>query len=90
MLRLAHHLKLADHPGLTLMFLHLRRTNYWPLMAAYIVSIIQSCPHCAHNRLHLIRRKQPTCLFPAKKPLECVADNAGSEQLHPCDGQSLH
>lgn len=73
LLHFAHHSKRAGLPERTRMFSYLRRSYYWPLMAAYIASKVRSCPHCALNLLHLIRRKQPVRFFPLKQPLEYVS-----------------
>lgn len=73
LLHLAHDGKIVGHPGRTRMFTRLRRTYYWPLMAADIAATVRSCPHCANNRLLLIRNKQKMRLFPATKPLEQVS-----------------
>lgn len=55
------------------MFVHLRRTYYWPLMAAVISSTLLSCPHGTRNRFRLIYPKQPMRLFRAKQPPESAA-----------------
>lgn len=73
LLHLAHHSKVAGNPGRTRMLAHLRRTYYWPLMAAYIASTVRLCPHCARNRLRLIHRKQPMRLFSANQLLDSVS-----------------
>ena len=55
------------------MFQRLRRTYYWPQMAADTVSTVRECTQCSKNRLRLIRQVSPMRLFPPTKPLECVA-----------------
>ena len=68
-LQLAHHAKLAGHPGQTSMYYNVRRTNYWPHMAADIFATVRNCTTCAKNRLKLGKRTNPLKLFPATKPL---------------------
>ena len=68
-LQLAHHAKLAGHPGQTRMYYHVRRTYYWPHMAADIFETVRNCTTCAKNRFKLRKRKNPLKLFPATKPL---------------------
>ena len=70
---MAHHAVLGGHPGQTRMTDTLRRTYYWPQMAADVLATVRSCPPCAKNRLRLIRKSNPMKLFPATTPLECVA-----------------
>ena len=45
-LKLAHYSRLAGHPGQTRMCQHVRRTYYWPHMAADIY--MQRCPTVLH------------------------------------------
>ena len=68
-LQLAHHARLAGHPGETRVFYHVRRTFYWPHMAADIFATVRNCTTCAKNRLKLRKRTNPLKLFPATKPL---------------------
>ena len=68
-LQLAHHAKLAGHPGQTRMYYNVRRTYYWPHMAADIFATVRNCTTCAKNRLMLRKRTNPLKLFPATKPL---------------------
>ena len=68
-LQLAHHAKLAGHPGQTRMYYNVRRTYYWPHMAADIFATVRNCTTCAKNRLKLRKRTNPLKLFPATKPL---------------------
>ena len=42
-LQLAHHAKLARHPGQTHMYYNVRRTYYWPHMAADIFATVRNC-----------------------------------------------
>ena len=51
----------------------LRRTYYWPSMASDIMFTVRTCPHCAKNRVRLIKHSNPMKLFPATTPLESVA-----------------
>lgn len=57
----------------TWMFSHVCQTYLSPLMAANIASTVQSCPHCARNRLLLILQKKPMRLFTSKQSLESYA-----------------
>ena len=68
-LQLAHHVKLAGHPGQTRMYYNVRRTYYWPHMAADIFATVRNCTTCAKKRLKLRKRTNPLKLFPARKPL---------------------
>ena len=68
-LQLAHYAKLSGHPGQTRMYYHVRRTYYWPYMAADIFATVRNCTTCAKNRLKLRKRTNPLKLFPATKPL---------------------
>ena len=56
-LRLAHYSPLAGHPGQTRMHRRLRRTYYWPQMAADVASVVRNCTACAKNRLRLVKRR---------------------------------
>ena len=51
----------------------LRRTYYWPSMASDIMFTVRTCPHCAKNRVRLIKHSNPMKLFAATTPLESVA-----------------
>ena len=42
-LQLAHHAKLAGHPGQTRMYYNIRRTYYWPHMATDIFATVRNC-----------------------------------------------
>ena len=68
-LQLAHHAKLARHPGQTRMYYNFRRTYYWPHMTADIFATVRNCTTCAKNRLKLRKRTNPLKLCPATKPL---------------------
>ena len=68
-LKLAHYSKLARHPGQTRMYNYVKKTYYWPHMAADIYATVRSCSTCAKNRLKLRRALNPLKLFPATKPL---------------------
>ena len=68
-LYLAHHARLAGHPGQTRMYYHVWRTYYWPHMAADIFATVRNCTTCAKNRLKLRKRTNTLKLFPATKPL---------------------
>ena len=73
LLRLAHHSPLAGHPGQTRLHRRLRRSYYWPHMAAHVGAAVRECAPCAKNRLRLLRKASQMKLFPATAPLESVA-----------------
>ena len=50
-----------------------RRTIYWPQMAADIATTVHECESCAKNRIRLLKQANNLRLFPATTPLECVA-----------------
>ena len=68
-LKLAHYSRLTGHPDQTRMYQHVRRTYYWPHMAADIYATVRNCSTCVNNRLKLRKRTNPLKLFPATKPL---------------------
>ena len=68
-LQLAHHAKLAGHPGQTRMYYNVRRLYYWTHMAAKIFATVWNCTTCAKNRHKLRKQTNPLKLFPATKPL---------------------
>jgi len=70
LLDMVHRHQLAGHPGQTRMYYAVRRTYYWPHMAADIYATVRNCAACARNRLKLRKRTNPLRLFPAKAPLE--------------------
>lgn len=72
-LRLAHHSPLAGHPGQTRLHKRVRRSYYWPQMAADVAATVRNCVSCAKNRLRLSKQANPMQLFPAETPLESVA-----------------
>ena len=53
-LRLGHYHVTTGHPGQYRMFQRLRRTYYWPQIAADKVSTVRECTQCSKNRLRLI------------------------------------
>ena len=73
LLRLAHHAPIAGHPGQTRLHRRLRRSYYWPHMAADVGATVRECTACAKNRLRLLRKASEMRLFPATAPLESVA-----------------
>ena len=73
LLRLAHHFPLAGHPGRTRLHRRLRRSYYWPHIAADIGAAVRECTPCAKNRLRLLRKASQMKLFPATARLELVA-----------------
>ena len=68
-----HYPPSAGHPGAHRMFLSLRRTYFWPRMAADIYETVSNCDACARNRIAEKAKTNPLKLFPAKGPLESVA-----------------
>ena len=72
-LHLTHHSLLAGHPGQTRLYNTLRRTYYWPHMAADVFATVRNCGRCAKNRILLRKRTNYLRLFPATRPLESVA-----------------
>ncbi len=67
---MAHHHKLAGHPGHTQMLATLQLTYYWPEMASDIMDTVRTCPHCAKNRLRMLKHSKPMKLFPTLQPFE--------------------
>ena len=63
----------AGHPGAHKMFLTIRRSFFWPGMAADVYETVRRCDSCARNRISENRRTNPLKLFPAKGPLESLA-----------------
>ena len=72
-LYLAHHPRLAGHPGATRMYYTLRREYYWPHMASDAFSTVRNCTSCAATRGTLVKNQKDLKLFPAAGPLEFVA-----------------
>ena len=72
-LRLAHYSPLAGHPGQSRMHARLRRSFWWPHMAADVTTTVRNCTACAKNRLRLMKKTGLLKLFPALKPLDSVA-----------------
>ncbi|CDF40922.1 unnamed protein product [Chondrus crispus] len=72
-LYLAHHPRLAGHPGGTRMYYTLRREYYWPHMANDAFSTVRNCASCAATRRTLVRHQKDLKLFPAAGPLDFVA-----------------
>ncbi|CDF32918.1 unnamed protein product [Chondrus crispus] len=72
-LYLAHHPRLAGHPGATRMYYTLRREYYWPHMASDAFSTVRNCTSCAATRGTLVKNQKDLKLFPAAGPLQFVA-----------------
>ena len=72
-LYLAHHPRLAGHPGGTRMYYTLRREYYWPHMANDAYQTVRNCASCAATRGTRVRHQKDLKLFPAAGPLEFVA-----------------
>ena len=70
---LAHHPRLAGHPGGTKIYYTLRREIYWPHMANDAFSTVRNCASCAATRGTLVRHQKNLKLFPAARPLDFVA-----------------
>ena len=73
LLDLAHHTKLAGHPGRTRMCRNIRETYYWRQIVADVYKTIRNCATCAKNRVKLRKRTHPLRIFPATRPLESLA-----------------
>jgi len=69
-LHMLHNNVLSGHPGQTRMYYAVRRTYYWPQMAADIYATVRNCTTCARNRVKLRKRTNPLKLFPASEPLK--------------------
>ena len=72
-LYLAHHPRLAGHPGATRMYYTLCREYYWPHMASDAFSTVRNCTLCAAPRGTLVKNQNDLKLFPAGGPLSFVA-----------------
>ena len=72
-LRLAHHHPLAGHPGHTRLQKRLRRTYYWPQMAADAAMTVRECVPCSKNRIRLLKQSGAMRLFRSVQPLEDTA-----------------
>ena len=72
-LRLAHHHPLAGHPGHTRLQKRLRRTYYWPQMAADAAMTVRECVPCSKNRIRLLKQSGAMRLFRSVQPLEDIA-----------------
>ena len=73
LLRLAQHSPLAGHPGQTGLHRRLRRSYYWPHMAADVGAAVRECMPVGKNRLRLLRKASQMKLSLATAPLESVA-----------------
>lgn len=51
LLNLTHHAKLADQPGQKKIYVRLKKSLYWPQMAAEVSNTVVRCPICGENRL---------------------------------------
>ena len=69
-LHMMHNNILSGHPGQTRMYYGVRRTYYWPHMAADIYATVRNCTTCAKNRVKLRKRTNPLKLFTATEPLK--------------------
>ena len=72
-LRLAHYHQLAGHPGQTRLCNRLKRTYYWPQMAADATTTVRECESCSKNRIRLLKQAGAMKLFQASRPLEDLA-----------------
>ena len=70
---MAHYAIIAGHPGQTRMKHTIQQTYYWPQMAADVMATVRSCPHCAKNRIRLVKNSNQMKLFPATRPLESIS-----------------
>ncbi|CDF38306.1 unnamed protein product [Chondrus crispus] len=72
-LYLAHHPRLAGHPGGTRMYYTLRREYYWPHLASDAFATVRNCTSWAATRGTLFKNQKDLRLFPAAGPMEFVA-----------------
>ena len=72
-LQLSHYAKMAGHPGGRRLYHFLKRNFYWPSMSLDCYGVSRNCVQCARNRVRLRRGSKEMQLFPAQRPLECVA-----------------
>lgn len=72
-LHLANHTPVAGHPSISRQYYTMRRTFFWPSMAADIAGVSKTCHACAKERTKLRLHQAPLKLFPATGPLEFVA-----------------
>ena len=72
-LYVAHHPRLAGHPGATHMYYTLGREYYWPHMASDAFSTLRNCTSCAATCRTLVKNQKDLKLIPAAGPLEFVA-----------------
>ena len=70
---LFHLPRIAGHPGGTKMYTQMRRSFYWPHMAADISSYVAACPSCVKKSLRISRKTTRLQLFPPNAPMEFVA-----------------
>lgn len=70
---IAHHSKVAAHPGGRNMYQALRRDFYWTAMAIECYVTVRSCSDCAKEKVSARARRTDLKLFPAAAPLEDVA-----------------
>ena len=73
LLYLAHHRRLAGHPGATRMYYTLRIECYWPHRPSDAFSTVRNCTSCAAIRGTLVKNQKDLKLFPVADPLEFVA-----------------
>lgn len=72
---LAHYTPVAGHPGVTRQYYTMRRTFYWPAMMRDIQSASSNCHECSIERVKLRSHQSKLKIFPAKQPLESVAND---------------
>ena len=72
-LYLAHHPRLAEHPGETRMYYTLRGEYYRPHMANDVYATVRNCQSCSATRGSIVRHQKDMKPFPAARPLAFVA-----------------
>lgn len=73
LLALAHHTRLAAHPGCRKMYKTIYRNYYWPGLAVAWYATARGCIACVKKRVAQRSHKAKMKLFPAEYPLEDIA-----------------
>ena len=72
-LQLAHHSRVAGHPGGSRLYSTLRRNFYWRTMSIDCYNTVRSCTKCARDRVRHRQHARFLKLFPPERPLQYVA-----------------
>jgi Integrase zinc binding domain len=70
LLWLEHFPVVASHPGVSKMYVAMRRRFYWKNMHKEVEETVRHCTVCAKNRVTERKRTSFLKLFPASGPLE--------------------